>query len=65
MLAHGFSIDLIVELINSGLAAVQTEWFVPAGCRGERAWVRITEAGRRALLPARRVVLEIEPRCAV
>jgi hypothetical protein len=49
MLAHGFSIDIMVELINSGLATVQTEWFVTGGYRGERARVRITEAGRRAL----------------
>jgi hypothetical protein len=43
MLAHGFSIEMMVELINSGLATAQTE-------RGRRARVRITEAGRRALL---------------
>jgi hypothetical protein len=49
MLAHGFSIDIMVELINSGLATVQTEWFVTGGYRGARARVRITEAGRRAL----------------
>jgi len=42
MLAHGFSIEMMVELINAGLATVQTE-------RGGRARVRITEAGRRAL----------------
>jgi hypothetical protein len=49
MLAHGFSIDMMVELINLGLATVQTEWFVAGGYQGERARVRITEAGRRAL----------------
>jgi hypothetical protein len=49
MLAHGFSIDMMVELINSGLATVQTEWFVAGGYQGERARVSITEAGRRAL----------------
>jgi hypothetical protein len=49
MLAHGFSIDMMVELINSGLATVQTEWFVDDGYQWERARVRITEAGRRAL----------------
>jgi hypothetical protein len=43
MLAHGFSIEMMVELINAGLATVQTE-------RGGRARVRITEAGRRAPL---------------
>jgi hypothetical protein len=48
MLAHGFSIDMMVELINSGLATVQTKQF-GAGYQGGRARVRITEAGRRAL----------------
>jgi len=50
MLAHGFSIDMMVELINSGLATVQTERFVAADYQGERARMRITQAGRRALV---------------
>jgi len=50
MLAQGFSIDMMVELINSGLATtVQTGRFVARGYEGGRARVRITEAGRRAL----------------
>jgi hypothetical protein len=49
MLAHGFSIDMMVELINSGLATVQTKCSCPAVTE-ERARVRITEAGRGALL---------------
>jgi hypothetical protein len=49
MLAHGFSIDLMVELVNAGLATAQTERMVAAGERIEVARVRITEAGRRAL----------------
>jgi hypothetical protein len=49
MLAHGFSIDLMVELVNAGLATAQTERMVAAGKRIEVARVRITEAGRRAL----------------
>src|SRR5262249_10730490 len=49
MFAHGFSIDMIVELINSGLATAKTDWFVDGGYRGERARMRITEAGIRAL----------------
>jgi hypothetical protein len=48
MLVHGFSIDMMVELINSGLATVQTELFVASGYQGERARLRLTEAGRRA-----------------
>ena len=50
MLAQGFSIDMMVELINSGLATtLQTERFVGGGYEDGRARVRITEAGRRAL----------------
>jgi hypothetical protein len=50
MLAHGFSIDIMVELIDSGLATtLQTDRFVAGGYEGGRALVRITEAGRRAL----------------
>jgi hypothetical protein len=50
MLAQGFSIDMMVELIDSGLATtVQTKRFVAGGYEGGRARVRITEAGRRAL----------------
>jgi hypothetical protein len=49
MLAHGFSIDMMVELINSGLATAQSERFVGGGYQGGSARVRITEAGRRAL----------------
>jgi hypothetical protein len=49
MLAHGFSIDMMVELIKAGLATAQTERIVAGDYRGERARLRITEAGRRAL----------------
>jgi hypothetical protein len=49
MLAHGFSIDMMVELVNAGLASVTTERMVAGNHRIEVARVRITEAGRRAL----------------
>jgi hypothetical protein len=50
MLAQGFSIDMMVELIDSGLATtLQTERIVAGGYEGGRARVRITEAGRRVL----------------
>jgi hypothetical protein len=50
MLAQGFSIDMMVELINSGLATtVQTERFVAGRYEDGRARVRITAAGRQAL----------------
>lgn len=49
MLAHGFSIDMMVELVNAGLASASTERVVAGGKTVEVAWVRITEARRRAL----------------
>jgi hypothetical protein len=56
MLAHGFSIDMMVELINSGFATAQTERFVARGYQRGTARVRITEAGRRALSDQLRLV---------
>jgi hypothetical protein len=49
MLAHGFPIDMMVELVNAGLASVTTERVVAGGLKMEVARVRITEAERRAL----------------
>jgi hypothetical protein len=49
MLAHGFSIDMMVELVNAGLASVTTERVVAGKERIEVVVLRITEAGRRAL----------------
>jgi len=49
MLAHGFTIPLMVELVRGGLATATAER-VRAGSRAiEVATLRITEAGRRAL----------------
>ena len=49
MLAHGFSIDLMVDLIDAGLATAQAERMVAGSRPIEVTRVRITEAGRRAL----------------
>jgi len=49
MLAHGFSIELMVELINTGLATAKAKRMVAGGKSIEVAYVRITEAGRQAL----------------
>jgi hypothetical protein len=49
MLAHGFSIDTMVELVNAGLASATAEGVVAGRRAIEVARVRITEAGRRAL----------------
>jgi hypothetical protein len=49
MLAHGFTIPLMVELVRAGLASAQAER-VRAGSKTiEVARMRINEAGRRAL----------------
>jgi hypothetical protein len=49
LLAHGFTIPVIVSLIRAGLAAAYTERVVASGQRVEVVYVKITEAGRRAL----------------
>jgi hypothetical protein len=49
VLAHGFTIEQMVDLIRAGLATAKAEGVVAAGRTIEVARVRITEAGRRAL----------------
>jgi hypothetical protein len=49
MLAHGFPVPLLVELVRSGLATATAERMRAGGKLMEVAVVRITEAGRRAL----------------
>src|SRR6266446_1264054 len=49
MLAHGFTIDQMVELVRAGLATAQTECVVAGRRTFEVARVRITEAGRQLL----------------
>jgi hypothetical protein len=49
MLAHGISIELMVELVRTGLATAKAERVVSGGRAMEVARVRITEAGRQAL----------------
>ena len=48
-LAHGISVELMVELVRAGLATAKAERVVAGGKSIEVARVRITEAGRRAL----------------
>jgi hypothetical protein len=45
----GFSIDMMVELVNAGLATATGERVVAGGKTIEVARVRITEAGRQLL----------------
>jgi len=49
MRAHGFSIDMLVELVKVGLATTKRERIVAGGRQTDVARVRITEAGRQAL----------------
>jgi hypothetical protein len=54
MLAHGFTIPQMVELVRAGLATATAERVVAGSRKLEVARVKITEAGRRALEKARR-----------
>ena len=49
MQAHGFSIDVLVELVKVGLATTKRERMVAGRRQTDVARVRITEAGRQAL----------------
>jgi len=50
MLANGFPVETLVELIRGGLASAEAERMIADGKQIEVARVRITEAGRRALV---------------
>src|SRR5215813_9355246 len=45
MLAHGFTVDFLVDLIRTGMATTRTERVVAGGRAMEVARVRITEVG--------------------
>ena len=49
MLAHGFSIELLVELVHAGLATASAERTAAGRHPVEVTRVRITDAGRGAL----------------
>jgi len=53
MLAHGFKIELLVELVQAGLATASTERMLASGRPMEVTRLRITGAGRRALAQVR------------
>src|SRR4029077_19152259 len=46
--AHGFSIDMMVELVKAGLATTKRERMVADGRQTDVVRVRITDAGRKA-----------------
>jgi hypothetical protein len=50
MIAHGFTVPQMVELVRAGLATATAERIVAGKRKMEVARVRITDAGRRALL---------------
>jgi hypothetical protein len=49
MIAHGFTVEQMVDLVRAGLATAQAERIGAGGRMIEVARVRITEAGRQAL----------------
>jgi hypothetical protein len=49
MIAHGFTIPQMVELVHAGLATATAERVVASRRTIEVARLRIAEAGRRAL----------------
>ena len=49
LVAHGFTVEQMVELIRIGHATAQTERVIADGRAVEVARLKITEAGRRAL----------------
>jgi len=49
MLANGFPVEMLVELIRTGLASAEAERMVEGGKQIEIARVRITDPGRRVL----------------
>jgi hypothetical protein len=53
MLAHGFTVEQMVDLCVAGLATATPERMVAGGRTIEVATMRITEAGRRALAKAK------------
>jgi hypothetical protein len=52
--AHGFSTELMVEMVRAGLATASGERVVAGNRKIEVATLRITDAGRRALAEAKR-----------
>ena len=53
MLAYGFKTELLVELVNAGLATATMERMVAGGRRVKVIRIRITVAGRRTLAKLR------------
>jgi hypothetical protein len=54
MIAHGFTIEQMVELVRDGFATATAKRVMAGSKAMEVARVRITVAGRRALVEAKR-----------
>ena len=59
MIAHGFTVPQMVELIRAGLASAHSGRMVAGGKPIEVTVVRITEAGRQALAATKRRLFEV------
>ena len=46
---HGFTVEMLVDLVRAGLATAKTDRIVAGGRPMEVARVRITDADRRSL----------------
>src|SRR5262245_7418296 len=53
MLAHGFTVEFLVDLIRTGVATTRTECVVAGGRAMEVARMRITEVGWQVLAELR------------
>jgi hypothetical protein len=49
MLAHGFTVEILADMVRAGLATAKAERVVAGGKQIEVARVRIMDSGRRAL----------------
>ena len=54
LLAHGFTVEMLVDLIRAGLATAKAERVIAGGRSMQVTRVRVTEAGRRALMGRRK-----------
>jgi len=50
MVAHGFTIDFLADMVRAGLATAKAERVVVGGRSMEAVRVRVTDAGRQALM---------------
>jgi hypothetical protein len=51
LLANGFAVELLLDLVRAGLVSVEPERMMAGGRQIEVARVKITEAGRKVLQP--------------